>query len=60
MIMCYDDWQDAVIDMIHRLKLLTKQVEDGLELRKQLNESVNDLQRQLTNEREENKKAKKR
>lgn len=46
--------------MFHRLKLLTKQVEDGLELRKQLNESVNDLQRQLTNERDENKKAKKR
>ena len=42
------------------MKLLSKQVDDGVELRKQLSESVNDLQRQLKNEREENKKAKKR
>lgn len=42
------------------MKLLTKQVEDGQDLRKQLAETVNDLQRQLKNEREENKKAKKR
>ena len=43
-----------------RLKLLSKQVDDGHDLRKQLSETVNDLQRQLTNEREENKKSKKR
>lgn len=45
---------------LFRLKMLNKQVEDGQELRKQLTESVNDLQRQLKNEREENKKSKKR
>lgn len=43
-----------------RLKMLTKQVEDTQELRKQLSETVSDLQRQLKNEREENKKSKKR
>ena len=43
-----------------RLKMLTKQVEDAQELRKQLSETVSDLQRQLKNEREENKKSKKR
>mmetsp|Transcript_10202 Transcript_10202/g.9891 ORF Transcript_10202/g.9891 Transcript_10202/m.9891 type:complete len:354 (+) Transcript_10202:138-1199(+) len=43
-----------------RLKMLSKQVEDGTELRKQLSETANDLQRQLKNEREENKKSKKR
>jgi multidrug resistance efflux pump len=40
--------------------MLTKQVEDAQELRKQLSETVSDLQRQLKNEREENKKSKKR
>jgi hypothetical protein len=40
--------------------MLSKQVEDGTELRKQLSETANDLQRQLKNEREENKKSKKR
>lgn len=40
--------------------MLSKQVEDGTELRKQLTETANDLQRQLKNEREENKKSKKR
>lgn len=43
-----------------RLKMLTKQVDDAQELRKQLSETVSDLQRQLKNEREENKKSKKR
>jgi hypothetical protein len=43
-----------------RLKMLTKQIEDGQELRKQLNEAINDLQKQLKNERDENKKLKKR
>ena len=46
--------------MFCRLKLLSKQVDDGHDLRKQLSETVNDLQRQLTNERDENKKMKKR
>jgi len=43
-----------------KLKVLTKQVEDGVELRRQLQEQVNDLQRQLKSEREENKRVKKR
>jgi hypothetical protein len=43
-----------------KLKMLTKQLEDSLELRKQLTETVTDLQRQLKNEREENKKNRKR
>jgi hypothetical protein len=43
-----------------RLKLLEKQLEDNQELRKQLNDAVMDLQKQLKNERDENKKLKKR
>lgn len=43
-----------------KLKTLTKQVEDGLEIRKQLNDQINDLQKQLKIEREENKNIKKR
>ncbi len=43
-----------------REKLLQKQVEDGLEIRKHLNEQVSDLQKQLKVERDENKNLKKR
>ena len=42
------------------MKVLSKQIEDGVELRKQLTEQVNDLQKQLKIEREENKRIKKR
>ena len=43
-----------------RLKGLTKQLEDSKELRKQLLEQVNDLQKQLKSERDESKMMKKR
>ena len=43
-----------------REKLLQKQVEDGVEIRKHLNEQVSDLQKQLKVERDENKNLKKR
>jgi chromosome segregation ATPase len=43
-----------------RLKMLSKQLEDSVEMRKQLTETVNDLQKQLKNEREESKKSRKR
>jgi len=40
--------------------MLTKQLEDEKSLRLQMNEQLNDIQRQLKNEREEHKKSKKR
>ncbi len=43
-----------------RLKMLAKQLEDSVSLRQQLTEAVNDLQKQLHSEREENKKSRKR
>lgn len=43
-----------------RVRVLEKQVEDGKLLRQQLLEQVHDIQKQLQNEREENKKLKKR
>ena len=43
-----------------RIKLLTQQVRDGTEIRQSLLEQVSDLQRQLKDEKEENKKMKKR
>ena len=43
-----------------RLKMLSKHLEDSVEMRKQLTETVNDLQKQLRNEREESKKNRKR
>ena len=43
-----------------RNKMLAKQVEDGIELRKQLSEQNADLQKQLKQEREENRKLTKR
>ena len=43
-----------------RLKMLSKQLEDSVEMRKQLTETVNDLQKQIRVEREENKKQRKR
>ena len=43
-----------------REKMLSKQVEDMAELKVHLSEQVNDLQRQLKTEREENKNMKKR
>jgi hypothetical protein len=43
-----------------RLKGLTKQLEESKELRKQLMEQMNDLQRQLKSEREDNKQLRKR
>lgn len=43
-----------------RLKALSKQLDDSKGLRKQLQEQVNDLQRQLKSERDENKGLKKR
>jgi hypothetical protein len=42
-----------------KVNILNKQVEDGVELRKQLIDQVNDLQKQLKSEREENKRMKK-
>ena len=56
----YLSWQLNFYLVHIRLKMLTKQVDDAQELRKQLSETVSDLQRQLKNEREENKKSKKR
>lgn len=41
-------------------KMLTKENENSLEIKKHLTEQVSDLQRQLNNEREENKNIKKR
>jgi len=43
-----------------KLKLLTKQLEDGVELRLKMEEQSKDLQRQLKTEREENKRLNKR
>jgi hypothetical protein len=43
-----------------RLKGLTKQLEESKELRKQLMEQMNDLQRQLKSERDDNKQLRKR
>lgn len=43
-----------------KLKLLTKQLEDGAELRLKMEEQTRDLQRQLKTEREENKRLTKR
>ena len=43
-----------------RLKGLTKQLEDSKEMRKQLQEQISDLQKQLKCERDENKMMKKR
>mmetsp|Transcript_20828 Transcript_20828/g.29841 ORF Transcript_20828/g.29841 Transcript_20828/m.29841 type:complete len:381 (+) Transcript_20828:73-1215(+) len=43
-----------------KLKLLTKQLEDGVELRLKMEEQNKDLQRQLKTEREENKRLNKR
>jgi hypothetical protein len=40
--------------------MLTKQMEEGLELRKKMDEQNKDLQRQLKTEREENKNLTKR
>jgi hypothetical protein len=40
--------------------MLTKQMEEGLELRKKMDEQNKDLQRQLKTEREENKNLGKR
>jgi len=43
-----------------KVKTLTKQVEDGVALRRQLSDQMADLQRQLKTERDENKRVKKR
>jgi hypothetical protein len=43
-----------------KLKFLTQQLEEGVELRKQLTEQNKNIQKQLTTEREENKKLQKR
>jgi len=43
-----------------RIRVLEKQVEDGKQLRQQLLDQVHDIQKQLKNERDENKKLKKR
>lgn len=43
-----------------RVRVLEKQVEDGKQLRQQLLDQVHDIQKQLKNERDENKKLKKR
>lgn len=43
-----------------KVKMLEKQVEDFGEIRRQLTEQVNDLQRQLKVEKEDNKQLKKR
>jgi hypothetical protein len=43
-----------------KVKMLEKQLEDGVEMRKHLNDQITDLQKQLKTEREENKKMKKR
>lgn len=43
-----------------KLKMLSKQVEDSAEIRKQLNDQIADIQKQLKIEREENKNLKKR
>jgi hypothetical protein len=43
-----------------RLKSLTKQLEESKELRKQLMEQINDMQRQLKSERDDNKQLRKR
>ena len=43
-----------------KIKMLTQQVNDGAEVRKKLNESVNEVQHQLKSEREETKKLRKR
>lgn len=40
--------------------MLTKQLEEGLELRKKMEEQTRDLQRQLKTERDENKSLNKR
>ena len=42
------------------MRVLEKQVEDGKQLRQQLLDQVHDIQKQLKNERDENKKLKKR
>lgn len=43
-----------------KVNMLTKQMEEGLELRKKMDEQNKDLQRQLKTEREENKNLSKR
>jgi septal ring factor EnvC (AmiA/AmiB activator) len=43
-----------------RLKSLTKQLDESKELRKQLMEQINDMQRQLKTERDDNKQLRKR
>ena len=43
-----------------RLKGLTQQLEDSKDMRKQLMDQVNDLQKQLKSERDESKMLKKR
>jgi predicted transcriptional regulator len=43
-----------------RLNILSKQIEDGQQLKKQLIDQMSDLQKQLKAEREDNKALKKR